>query len=379
MKSLHKIIWLLIIVSVFSAGIVVFSVYYTQQTGVNSANYLEDGKATNRMIPAEIVSTNISLQERTIFINITVPEVPASIPIYRATVHNGDVLYKRFGNTMSPKHNVTSEQDAPEVAKKVMEQYGGLPSDAVFVWSETSYLETQTDTGDVLYKEPVTTSVAYGRKINGVSLDGDTDYIRLELGENGEPLEIRKIWRTISFAGNASIIPASKAVKKIEHGESIDTEWLPSHANVFVDTAVLRYYEKGQGDTSLEPVWVFMGRVKPGDFGVKYIINARLFANFTATPQIASISTNISFADTSDTTVIKWYWEFGDGTNSILQKPTHIYRSKGNYTVNLTTWNELGSDTISRENCIKILSNYSPIGQSVMINPAGKPDQQNKR
>jgi len=313
-----------------------------------------------------------------IVIKAKLPEVPASIPIYRATVRNGDVLYMRFGNTMSPKHNVTSEQDAPEVAKRVMEQYGGLPSDAVFVWSETSYLETQTDTGEVLYKEPVTTSVAYGRMINGLSLDGDTDYIRLELGENGEPLEIRKIWRTISFTGNASIIPASKAVKKIGQGESIDTEWLPDHVNVFIDTAVLRYYEKGQGDTSLEPVWVFVGSVKPGDFVTKYIVNARQFANFTTTPQIASISTNITFTDTSDTTAIKWYWEFGDGTNSTLRNPTHAYMSEGNYTVNLTMWNEYGSDIISRENCIKILPNYSPIRQSAMINSAGKSDQRNK-
>jgi hypothetical protein len=356
MKKPPQLVSVIKVVLIFCMGIIVFSFFFpNHQPEVNSTNCSDNENVTDKMIPEDIVATNFSQQGGTIFINITVPKTPTTIPIYRAIVRDGDILVKRLGNTMSPKHNVTSETDAPDVAKNVMEPYGGLPSDAVFVWSETNYLETQNDTGGVLYKEPVTTSVAYGRKVNGLSLDGDTDYIRIELGENGEPLEIRKLWRTISFAGNVSIIPASKVVNKIELRQSIDNEELPDHVNVFIDTAVLRYYEKGQGNTYLDPVWIFIGRAEPGDFRVKYVINARKFANFTITPQIASNSTSITFTDTSDTSVMKWYWEFGDGTNSTLQNPTHVYLSEGNYTINLTTWNEYGSDNISRENCLKIL------------------------
>jgi len=373
MKSLHKLAWLLIIiVSVFCAGIIVFSFFYTQYTGVNSANYLEDGKATNRMIPAEIISTNISLQARTIFINITVPEVPASIPIYRATVRNGDVLYKRFGNTMSPKHNVTSEQDAPEVAKRVMEQYGGLPSDAVYVWSETSYLETQTDTGEVLYKEPVTTSVAYGRMINGLSLDGDTDYIRLELGENGEPLEIRKIWRTISFTGNASIIPVDDAITKLENGDTIEATRLPNKYNISIHIIRFRYYQLGNGDTILEPVWIFLGQTEPGDQSVKYIVYARQFANFTATPTSGKTPLTVSFSDTSDASPTKWYWNFGDDTNSIEQNPAHTYTTAGSYNVSLRAWNDLGSDTMEKVGYIPVRNPAPPIANFTATLTSGK-------
>ena len=40
-----------------------------------------------------------------------------------------------------------------------------------------------------------------------------------------------------------------------------------------------------------------------------------------------------------------WNWNFGDGTNSIEQNPTHTYSTAGKYTVNLTVNNENGSDS----------------------------------
>ncbi|MDO9324301.1 MAG: PKD domain-containing protein, partial [Methanoregula sp.] len=285
----------------------------------------------------EETSISIDNSSTDIIINATAPEVPASIPVYRATVREGDVLYKALGDVMSPKENVTSEQDAPEVAENVMEQYGGLPTDAVFAWSETNYLEHQTGTGEVISKKPVTTTVAFGRRVNGLSLDGDTDGIRIELGSNGEPLEIRKTWRTLTYSGNVSVIPATKAVEKLLRGEIMKNDWRPANVSALIDIIRLRYYQKGDGDTDLEPVWVFIGETKPGDYGIKFIVYARHFANFTASSTNISTFQSIQFTDTSETTPTKWYWDFGDGTNSSEQNPpSHMYRTAGNFTVNLT-------------------------------------------
>ncbi|WAC04453.1 MAG: PKD domain-containing protein [Methanoregula sp.] len=262
---------------------------------------------------------------------------------------------------MSPKENVTSEQDAPEVATRVMEQYGGLPSDAVFSWSETNYLEHQTGTGEVISKKPVTTTVAFGRRVNGLSLDGDTDGIRIELGSDGEPLEIRKRWRTLTYTGNVSIIPATKAVEKLLRDETMKNDWRPANVSAFIDIIRLRYYQKGDGDTNLEPVWVFVGETKPGDYGIKFLVYARQFANFTASPTVGSYPLVVQFTDTSDASPIKWYWDFGDGSNSTLRNPLHTYQTGGNYTVNLMAWNDLGSDTISRADYITIYPNPAPV------------------
>lgn len=49
----------------------------------------------------------------------------------------------------------------------------------------------------------------------------------------------------------------------------------------------------------------------------------------------------------------EWNWEFGDGTNSAEQNPTHIYYSAGNYAVNLTISNENGN--VSKSALITVL------------------------
>ena len=42
----------------------------------------------------------------------------------------------------------------------------------------------------------------------------------------------------------------------------------------------------------------------------------------------------------------RWSWDFGDGTGSNLQNPTHVYASSGTYTVCLTAYNGCVANTI---------------------------------
>jgi PKD repeat protein len=67
-------------------------------------------------------------------------------------------------------------------------------------------------------------------------------------------------------------------------------------------------------------------------------------ASFTATPDTGAAPLTVVFADTSTGTVSHWYWEFGDGSTSQLQNPTHIYASDGTYTVSLWVSGAGGSD-----------------------------------
>jgi len=39
-------------------------------------------------------------------------------------------------------------------------------------------------------------------------------------------------------------------------------------------------------------------------------------------------------------TIVNWTWDFGDGSTSYLQNPTHTYSGGGNYTVTLTVTND---------------------------------------
>lgn len=53
----------------------------------------------------------------------------------------------------------------------------------------------------------------------------------------------------------------------------------------------------------------------------------------------------VYFHDLSANSPTSWYWEFGDGTTSTEQNPSHLYNACGSYTVNLTATNDDGSDT----------------------------------
>ena len=73
--------------------------------------------------------------------------------------------------------------------------------------------------------------------------------------------------------------------------------------------------------------------------------------SFTASTPNPCIGVPVFFTDTStpDTTVVSWFWEFGDGNTSTLTSPSHVYQTAGSYTVILTTTDIegcVGSDTL---------------------------------
>jgi PKD repeat protein len=59
-------------------------------------------------------------------------------------------------------------------------------------------------------------------------------------------------------------------------------------------------------------------------------------AAFVASPLDGSAPLTVSFNDRSTGTPTYWTWSFGDGEQSSLQHPTHVYTTKGTYTVTLT-------------------------------------------
>ncbi|ESS72439.1 PDK repeat-containing protein [Methyloglobulus morosus KoM1] len=68
-------------------------------------------------------------------------------------------------------------------------------------------------------------------------------------------------------------------------------------------------------------------------------------ANFSASPTSTTVGVSVSFADTSTGSITSRSWNFGDGTTSSLQNPTHAYSAVGTYTVSLTATGSGGSNT----------------------------------
>lgn len=62
-----------------------------------------------------------------------------------------------------------------------------------------------------------------------------------------------------------------------------------------------------------------------------------------------------SFKDTSITPVLKWNWDFGDGSTSNTQNPSHVFTTPGLYNIQLITTNYAGcSDTLKKIDYIEV-------------------------
>jgi len=77
--------------------------------------------------------------------------------------------------------------------------------------------------------------------------------------------------------------------------------------------------------------------VTQGGFIVSYASIGLTNANFTINPTNPNAGQSAQFNDLSQSNPTSWLWNFGDGTTSILQNPTHSFAQNGIYTVTLTS------------------------------------------
>ncbi len=354
-----KIFLAVIVISALCAGLMFPGILQKAPEMKNNSNLQEKMQFTGT-----VSGENVNIYAGSIgniTLNVMIPDSPAFIPVYKGVFLPGDLVDKRLQSTKARK-NVTSEQDAPEVAKKILVNYGGLPSDAILTGAVTNYGElVNRTTLQVEKRIPLDTSVSWWRMVDGRRVVGDRDAIQVILGENGELIRIYKSWRTYTTAGNVPVIPFSKATVKLRDGEVLNPT-LGISEDVYVYSTILGYYAKGieNPEITLEPVWIFYGNTTSGSY-LSFQIYARQFANFTATPTSGKVPLTVNFIDTSDASPNQWLWDFGDGTNSTAQNPAHTYTSAGTYNVSLKAWNDLGSDTMEKTNYITARNPAAPV------------------
>ncbi len=134
----------------------------------------------------------------------------------------------------------------------------------------------------------------------------------------------------------------------------------------------LRFWTFGDGTNSTEqnPVHIY---TTPGNFTVALELansDADVFenrtdyitvlplvlpvANFTASPTNGTAPLVVTFSDASKNAVTAWSWDFGDGTTSPEQSPSHIYTSAGSYTVILNVTNTDGNASLVKPALITV-------------------------
>ncbi|AKB54940.1 cell surface protein [Methanosarcina barkeri MS] len=93
-------------------------------------------------------------------------------------------------------------------------------------------------------------------------------------------------------------------------------------------------------------------------------------ANFTSSVTSGKVPLKVAFTDTSTGSPTSWKWDFGDGSKSYLQNPTHKYSKTGIYTVNLTVKNVQGSNMVTKTEYIAVVA--KPVADFSAIPTSGK-------
>jgi PKD repeat protein len=77
-------------------------------------------------------------------------------------------------------------------------------------------------------------------------------------------------------------------------------------------------------------------------------------SGFSGTPRSGSAPLTVQFTDQSTGQISAWSWNFGDGSTSTAQDPSHTYADPGTYTVRLTVTGPGGSDTEAKTGYIQV-------------------------
>ena len=97
---------------------------------------------------------------------------------------------------------------------------------------------------------------------------------------------------------------------------------------------------------------VTFGQVE--DYSVNISNNPNAIVADFASDSTISCTGNIQFSDLSSNNPNSWLWNFGDGTTSSQQNPSHTYSSAGSYTVRLVAFKSGVSDTSTKANYIVV-------------------------
>jgi PKD repeat protein len=108
----------------------------------------------------------------------------------------------------------------------------------------------------------------------------------------------------------------------------------PSHIYNSTGTFTVRLTVTGTGgtDTVVKTNFITVTEAPPG-------------ADFSANIRIGNKPLTVLFSDSSTGNITNWLWDFGDGSTSTDQNPSHTYASTGNFTVTLTITGLSGSDS----------------------------------
>lgn len=174
---------------------------------------------------------------------------------------------------------------------------------------------------------------------------------------------------TTIFAGNSVIFTDTSTIGS---GTISDWYWSIDGGLSFLTgrTATFTFGAPGMY-IMLHTVYSSIGEVDTISKLINVLPTSGLLANFSYSPDTLRVGETIQFVNTSTISsgsIVNYLWNFGDGMNSFVSNPVHVYPATGIYTVSLTVSSSLGeTDAVT-----KAIMVYPPAGeQKIELCPAG--------
>lgn len=142
---------------------------------------------------------------------------------------------------------------------------------------------------------------------------------------------------------------------------SIRTQW--AGGTTYVSNAVMAEHHNAVKDAIIQIENKLGVKNFPADGSLNNLLNTledRFLAPrpiFRAFPLRGKPPHTVNFKPFSDGDIIRYLWDFGDGTTSVEKQPTHIYQSEGIFTVKFNIITSTGAQGISIKNNYITVSN----------------------
>jgi PKD repeat protein len=86
------------------------------------------------------------------------------------------------------------------------------------------------------------------------------------------------------------------------------------------------------------------------------------YAQFSVMSAQVETGETVVFFNESLGSISSWVWNFGDGTTSTEENPTHTYYAQGDYDVTLTVSGSCGTDVLVKSACVNVCDGIHLIG-----------------
>lgn len=156
---------------------------------------------------------------------------------------------------------------------------------------------------------------------------------------------------TANFTGSPLSGCAPLVVNFIDQSTGNPTQWrwdLGNGTISFLQNPSVTYFNPGQYTVRL--IVTNAANISDTLTRINYItVNAQPSVNFTGSPLTGCFPLPVNFTDQTlpgSGSISSWQWDFGDGTSSTQQNPSHTYTAAGNYNVSLRVVNSTGCNTV---------------------------------